>query len=37
MKTAALQNPPFMETAKPDLETDATKIAHRPDSGFYRL
>jgi hypothetical protein len=37
METAVPQNSPFMETARPDLETDAAKMGHQPDSGFNRL
>jgi len=37
METVIPQKSPFMETAEPDLQTDATKVAHQPDSEFDRL
>jgi hypothetical protein len=34
---AAEDSNPFMETVKPDLETDAAKMAHQPDSEILPL
>jgi hypothetical protein len=37
METAIPQTTPFMETVIADLETDATKMAHHPDSEVLPL
>jgi hypothetical protein len=37
METAIPQTAPFMETAIPDLETDAAKMAHQPDDEVLPL
>ena len=37
METVIPQCCPFMETAEPDLQTDAAKVVHQPDSEFNRL
>jgi hypothetical protein len=37
METVVPQNSPFIETVKPDMQTDVAKMAHQPNKGFDRL